>query len=49
MTQLALIWALHQSAITSTLIGGRGTQHIEQAFAALAENDPALIAALEAC
>lgn len=49
MTELALIWALHQPGIASTLVGGRRAAHLEQAFAALATHDPQLIAALGAC
>jgi 1-deoxyxylulose-5-phosphate synthase len=49
MTELALIWTLHQPGITSTLIGGRRAPHLEQAFVALADNDSQLIAALDAC
>ncbi len=46
MTHLALVWALQQPGIASTLIGGRTLDHIEQAFAALAENDPIVTQAL---
>jgi len=35
MVQLALAWVLGQSGITSTLIGGRTTAHIDQAFEAV--------------
>lgn len=49
MTHLALVWALHQSDTTSVLIGGRSPAHIDQAFAALAVDDPGLLAALDAC
>jgi aryl-alcohol dehydrogenase-like predicted oxidoreductase len=49
MTHLALVWALHQPQLASTLIGGRATHHIDQALAALAVDDPELLAALAAC
>ncbi len=35
MVQLALAWVLGQPGITSTLIGGRTTAHIDQAFEAV--------------
>ena len=34
MVQLALAWVFDQPGITSTLIGCRGTGHIDQAFEA---------------
>jgi aryl-alcohol dehydrogenase-like predicted oxidoreductase len=46
---LALAWAMHQPGTSSVLIGGRRPAHIDQAFAALAFNDPALFAELESC
>jgi aryl-alcohol dehydrogenase-like predicted oxidoreductase len=49
MAHLALVWALHQPGIASVLIGGRTTAHLDQAFAALADNDPQLLSALDAC
>ena len=47
MSHLALAWALHQPGVTSVLIGGRGPAYVDQAFAALAFDDPALFAELE--
>ena len=47
-TRLALAWALHQPDVASVLIGGRVPAHIDQAFAALALDDPALFAELDA-
>lgn len=47
MTHLALAWALHQPGIASVLIGGRAPAHLDQAFAALAFDDPAVFAELE--
>ena len=49
MAHLALVWALHQPDISSVLIGGRTPAHLEQAFAALAVDDPGLLAELDAC
>jgi aryl-alcohol dehydrogenase-like predicted oxidoreductase len=49
MTHLALVWALHQPEVTSTLIGGRAAWHIDQALAALSITDPELLGALAAC
>lgn len=46
-THLALAWALHAPGLDSTLIGGRTTAHLDQAFAALAFDDPALFAELD--
>jgi|UniRef100_UPI00378469C2 aryl-alcohol dehydrogenase-like predicted oxidoreductase len=43
---LALAWALHQPGIDTVLIGGRSPEHLDQAFAAMAFNDPALFAEL---
>jgi aryl-alcohol dehydrogenase-like predicted oxidoreductase len=34
MIQLALAWVINQPGITSVLIGGRTTVHIDQAFQA---------------
>lgn len=47
MSHLALAWALHQPGIASVLIGGRSPAHLDQAFAALSLDDPALWAELE--
>ena len=47
MPQLALAWALHQPGVASVLIGGRTLAHLDQGFAALAVNEPALFAELE--
>lgn len=47
MSNLALAWALHQPGIASVLIGGRNPAHLDQAFAALALDEPALWAELE--
>lgn len=47
MPHLGLAWALHRPGITSVLIGGRGPAHLDQAFAALEFDDPALFAELE--
>jgi aryl-alcohol dehydrogenase-like predicted oxidoreductase len=47
MAHLALAWALHQPGVASVLIGGRGPEYLEQAFAALALDDPSLFAELE--
>jgi hypothetical protein len=33
--------------VTSVLIGGRGPEYLDQAFAALAFNDPAIFSELE--
>ncbi len=46
MAHLALVWALQQPGIASTLVGGRALRHIDQAFAALLESDPAVLLAL---
>lgn len=43
---LALAWALHQPDIDTVLIGGRSPAHLDQAFAAMAFNDPAVFAEL---
>lgn len=45
---LALAWALHQPGVASVLVGGRTPAHLDQAFAALDFNDPALFAELTA-
>jgi aryl-alcohol dehydrogenase-like predicted oxidoreductase len=45
---LALAWALHQPGIASVLIGGRTPAHLDQAFAALDLDDPALFVELTA-
>jgi aryl-alcohol dehydrogenase-like predicted oxidoreductase len=47
MPHLALAWALHRPGVSSVLIGGRAPSHLDQAFAALALDDPALLAELE--
>lgn len=47
MAHLALAWALHQPGVSTVLIGGREPRHLEQAFAALELDDPALFAELE--
>ncbi|MBL9216256.1 MAG: aldo/keto reductase [Opitutaceae bacterium] len=41
-TQLALAWAARQPGVTSVLVGGRTTAQVDQAFAALAIDDPAI-------
>lgn len=46
MSHLALVWALQQPGIGSTLVGGRTSSHIDQAFAALAEDDPDVLQSL---
>ena len=43
---LALAWALHQPGIDTVLVGGRTPAHLDQAFAALEFDDPALLAQL---
>ena len=48
MPHLALAWALHHPGVSSVLVGGRATSHLDQAFNALALDDPALFAELEA-
>jgi aryl-alcohol dehydrogenase-like predicted oxidoreductase len=48
MAHLALAWAMHRPGVTSVLVGGRTPAHLDQAFAALALDDPALFAELEA-
>ncbi|MDB6167600.1 MAG: hypothetical protein JWM88_464 [Verrucomicrobia bacterium] len=45
---LALAWALHRRPVTTVLIGGRAVRHLEQGFAALGLNDPAVFAEMEA-
>lgn len=40
---LALAWALHQPGIDTVLVGGRTPSHLDQAFAALEFDDPALL------
>jgi aryl-alcohol dehydrogenase-like predicted oxidoreductase len=47
MPHLALAWALHRPGVASTLVGGRGPQHLEQALAAWQLNDSELFAELE--
>ncbi|MBP7140582.1 MAG: aldo/keto reductase [Opitutaceae bacterium] len=46
MSHLALVWALRQPGIGSTLVGGRTPSHIDQAFVALAEDDPSILQSL---
>jgi aryl-alcohol dehydrogenase-like predicted oxidoreductase len=46
-TQLALAWVLQQPGVASVLVGGRTPAHLDQAFAALAFDDPPALAALE--
>lgn len=43
---LALAWALHQPGVDTVLVGGRTPAHLDQAFAALEFDDPALLAEL---
>ncbi len=45
-THLALAWALHQPGVVSVLVGGRTPAHLDQALAAQALDDPALLAEL---
>lgn len=45
-THLALAWALHQPGIATVLVGGRTPAHLDQAFAALQFDEPALFAEL---
>ena len=47
MPHLALAWALHRPGVASVLIGGRTPAHLDQAFTALALDEPALFAELE--
>ncbi len=47
LSHLALAWALHAPGVTSVLIGGRVPDQLDQAFAALALDEPALFAELE--
>lgn len=44
---LALAWALHQPGVTSVLVGGRTPAHLDQAFAALSDNDAEVLAELD--
>jgi aryl-alcohol dehydrogenase-like predicted oxidoreductase len=48
MANLALAWALNRPGVSTVLIGGRGPHYVDQAFSALAINDPGLLAALDA-
>lgn len=48
MPHLALAWALHHPGVASVLVGGRAAAQLDQAFAALALDEPALFAELEA-
>ena len=43
---LALAWALHQPGIACTLIGGRTSAHVDQAFTALDFDDAAVLSEL---
>jgi len=45
---LALAWAMHRPGVSSVLVGGRTSAHLDQAFAAYALNDPALFAEITA-
>jgi aryl-alcohol dehydrogenase-like predicted oxidoreductase len=45
-TEVALAWALHQPGISTVLVGGRTPAQLEQAFAALSLDDPALFTGL---
>ena len=47
MTQLALAWAVHQPGITSVLVGGRSTAHLDQALQARSFPAPELLRELE--
>jgi aryl-alcohol dehydrogenase-like predicted oxidoreductase len=47
MPHLALAWALHRPGVASVLVGGRRPSHVDQAFAALELDAPALFAELE--
>lgn len=48
MAHLALAWALHFPGVVSILVGARTPAQLDQAFAALAFDEPALFAELEA-
>jgi len=48
MSHLALAWALHFPRVASILVGARTPAQLDQAFAALAFDEPALFAELEA-
>jgi len=48
MANLALAWALNRPGVSTVLIGGRGPHYVDQAFSALAIDDPGLLAALGA-
>lgn len=45
---LALVWALHRAGVASVLVGGRTPAHLDQAFAARANDDATLLAELDA-
>jgi len=47
LSHLALAWALHFPGVSSVLIGGRVPAQLDEAFDALAFEDPALFAELE--
>ncbi|MES2734695.1 MAG: aldo/keto reductase [Verrucomicrobiota bacterium] len=44
---LALAWVLHQPGVTSVLVGGRTPAHLDQAFAALSDNDAEVLTELD--
>jgi 1-deoxyxylulose-5-phosphate synthase len=46
MVHLALAWALHQKDVSTVLIGGRTTAHLDQALKALELNDENIFAEL---
>ena len=45
---LALVWALHRPEVACVLVGGRTPAHLDQAFAARADDDATLLAELDA-
>jgi aryl-alcohol dehydrogenase-like predicted oxidoreductase len=48
MAKLALAWALNRPGVSAVLIGGRGPDYVDQAFAALEVTEPGLLKALAA-
>ncbi len=46
LAELALAWVLRTPGVDTVLIGGRGRKHLDQAFAAQALHDPAVLADL---
>ncbi|WP_414663937.1 aldo/keto reductase [Horticoccus sp. 23ND18S-11] len=46
MPHLAIAWVFHQAGINRVIVGGRGPEHIEQALAARAFDDPSLFSEL---